>query len=190
MDWFQRNKRVLIVTGVILLIAAVISFGVWMYNKRNKANVYTQAAQFISKWEGFAENAMWDVNAWRIGHGSDTITLPDGSHRTVVQGDKTTQELAAKDLARRLPQEFMPAVKKQVPNIDRWNDNAKIAFLSIQYNYGNIKREIEEAAKTLDKNKLAKAWIESTYNDNQHVSESMREALRRRRQDEANLILS
>ena len=77
-------------------------------------NFYDRAAEYVKKWEGFSEKAVWDVNAWRLGHGSDTLTLPDGTYRKVLQTDKTTRELAAKDLARRIRLEFEPKVEKKI----------------------------------------------------------------------------
>ena len=65
---------------------------------------YLDASKFIAQYEGFTPVATWDVNAWRIGHGSDTITLDNGSYRKVVQGDQTTKLNASKDLARRIPE--------------------------------------------------------------------------------------
>jgi len=63
---------------------------------------YTYAAELLKKYEGFNRTAVWDVNAWRIGHGSGTITLNNGTYRKVVKGDTTTEANALKDLTRRV----------------------------------------------------------------------------------------
>lgn len=154
-------------------------------------SLQTQAAEFIKQFEGYSDNAYWDVNAWRIGHGSDTIELPNGTHRNVLQSDVTTRELAAKDLARRISGEYIPKVSGKI-GADYWNklpDNSKIALLDIAYNYGNItKNAIVEAARSGSKNKLALAIVESTYNDNAGLSQNVRELLRGRRAKEAALV--
>jgi GH24 family phage-related lysozyme (muramidase) len=152
---------------------------------------YDSAADFIKVFEGFTPNATWDVNAYRLGHGSDTITLPDGSYRKVVKGDTTTKELAAKDLARRIKEGFEPKVRKQIgePYYSNLPDPAKISLISLAYNYGSItKPAIIDAARSGDVEKLANAIIESTKNDNK--GKSFYEALRKRREKEANYAKS
>lgn len=156
-------------------------------------DINLQAADYVIKHEGFVEKAMWDVNAWRIGHGSDTITLPDGTFRKVKQTDTTTRELARKDLARRIGSEFIPRIKKQITAEawDKLSDNAKVALVSLAYNYGSItKKAIRDAATEGDEGKLAKVWITSTYDDNKKLPENVRNALRRRRKEESEYILA
>jgi GH24 family phage-related lysozyme (muramidase) len=154
---------------------------------------YLDASKFIAQYEGFTPVASWDVNAWRIGHGSDTITLDNGSFRKVVQGDKTTKINAGKDLARRIP-EFEKKVINYIAKYGvtkrQWQElpkNTKVALLSFAYNYGNIvKRAIREAIKTGDVNEIADAVISSTINDNKNTI--YYNGLRKRRQAEADLI--
>jgi GH24 family phage-related lysozyme (muramidase) len=154
-----------------------------------------KAMNFIKDFEGFNENAVYDVNAWRIGYGSDTITFNNGSFRKVKQGDKTTKQNAEKDLKRRIP-EF----EKKVINYlegkgikkrywERLPDPAKIGLLSFAYNYGNIvKNSIREAIKTGNVDIIADAVITSTINDNKGTV--YYNGLRKRRQKEADLIRS
>ena len=152
---------------------------------------YDKAASYLAKHEGFRENAYYDVNAYRIGYGSSTLTLPDGSNRKVVKGDKTTKELALKDLNRRISKEFEPRVIKQVGSMEynRLPDEGKIALISIAYNYGSItKKDIIDAAKSGDLQRLSEAIVDSTKNDN--LGKPYYESLRKRRQDEANLVSS
>jgi len=152
---------------------------------------YDSAADFIKVFEGFTPNATWDVNAYRLGHGSDTVTLPNGSFRKVVKGDTTTKELAAKDLARRIKDNFEPKVRKQIgePYYSNLPDPAKISLISLAYNYGSItKPAIIDAARSGDVEKLANAIIESTKNDNK--GKSYYEALKKRREKEANYAKS
>lgn len=151
------------------------------------------AAEFIAKKEGFSPRAIWDVNAWRIGYGSDTHTDANGNVRRVLEGDITTQEAAQRDLERRLSQEFTPKVISKI-GLQTWNKlpiEARIAFLSLAYNYGTVtKSAIIRAAQSGNLAELARVWIEATYNDNKRLPENVRNALRRRRAEEAALIAS
>lgn len=152
-----------------------------------------QAAAYVIKHEGFIATPVWDVNAWRVGYGSDTLTDSAGNFRKVLQTDTTTREAAKRDLIRRISTEFIPKIKNKI-GADTWEkltDNARVAFVSLAYNYGGVtKQAIIEAAKTGSARKLAEAWISSTYNDNKKLPERTREVLRKRRADEAALILS
>lgn len=131
------------------------------------------AASFIKGYEGYTESAMWDVDAWRIGHGSDTITFADGTYRRVNKGDKTTPENALKDLARRIKREFIPRVQKDIGGVEYWdnlNEGCRIALLDFAYNYGSIvKKQIREAAKTGNPIKIADAILISTKDDNKRL---------------------
>jgi GH24 family phage-related lysozyme (muramidase) len=113
-------------------------------------DVYTFAADLLIRYEGFNKTAVWDVNAYRIGHGSDTITDASGNFRKVKKGDVTTKENARKDLERRL-KEFENKIIRQV-GAEYWqplNYKVKAALISLAYNYGSItKQEIKDAIKT------------------------------------------
>ena len=151
----------------------------------------SKAVEFLKKKEGFTPVAIWDVNAWRIGYGSDTITNSLNQVRKVIQTDRITQADADRDLSRRISQEFIPKIKAKI-GADTWNqlpENTQIAFISLAYNYGNItKASIVATAKTLNLKRLSEVWIESTYNDNKKLPENVRNALRKRRAEEAALI--
>lgn len=156
---------------------------------------YNDTAVFVAKFEGFQPVAKWDVNAYRIGHGSDTITFNDGSYRKVVQGDTTTKDNAAKDLARRIP-EFEKRILNYIDNYGvtnkMWEDlpePAKVGLISLAYNYGNIvKSAIREAIKTGDVDLIADALLSSTKND--MITTKYYNGLQKRRKAEADLIRS
>ena len=133
-------------------------------------NFYNEAANFIKAMESFSSKAYWDVNAWRIGYGSDTITLPDGTFKKVIKTDTITRELAALDLQRRIKKEFEPTIIKQIgKNYSKIKSNAKIALISLAYNYGSITHpEIIKAARLGDSNEIGKAIFDSTINDNKN----------------------
>jgi len=152
--------------------------------------VITQAVDVLKKFEGFSAKAYWDVNAYRIGYGSDTITSSNGSVRSVKKNDVITKQQADLDLARRIP-EFEKVIIKQV-GAEAWNklpDQAKAGLISFAYNYGSIaKKSLRDAIKTGDLNLIADTLVSSTYNDNAKLSSSVRTALRNRRKYEAELI--
>lgn len=97
------------------------------------------SVNLIKGFEGFRSSAYWDVNAYRAGYGSDTVTLDDGSVRQVVQGMQVTQAQATADLVRRIG-EFQATVKSEI-GAERFNAFSKeqqAALTSIAYNYGNL----------------------------------------------------
>lgn len=150
-----------------------------------------QAITLLKKYESFTPVAIWDVNAFRIGYGSDTITDVNGNVRRVEFGDSITIADADRDLIRRINFEFIPKIKGKIGS-DIWNklgNNTQVALISFAYNYGNIvKSKIVEAVKQGDTNKIADVWISSTYNDNASQSEGIKNALRKRRKSESDLI--
>lgn len=108
----------------------------------------TTAAEFIAKFEGFAGRAYWDVNAWRLGYGSDTEG-PD--QIPVVEGMTTTKERALQNLAMRIPEFQRTAIHgtadKKYPGIgeavwDELTENPKTAVTSLVYNYGHLPRSV------------------------------------------------
>ncbi|MBY9027785.1 hypothetical protein K7459_29455, partial [Pseudomonas fluorescens] len=56
----------------------------------------------IRRFEGFKSAPYWDVNQFRIGFGSDTITREDGSVAEVKPGMTVTPVDAERDLRRRI----------------------------------------------------------------------------------------
>jgi len=149
-----------------------------------------QTIDVLKKFEGFSSRAYWDVNAYRIGYGSDTITSPNGSFKKVKKGDQITKEQADLDLARRIP-EFEKVIIRQV-GFDAWNklpDQAKAGLISFAYNYGSIaKKSLREAIVRGNLNEIADTLVTSTLNDNAKLSQNVREALKARRRYEAELI--
>lgn len=99
----------------------------------------TTAAEFIAGFEGYAGRAYWDVNAWRLGYGSDTEG-PDQVH--VTEGMTTTKERALQNLALRIPEFQTKAIYgKTGMGVDIWGkltENQKIAITSLVYNYGRL----------------------------------------------------
>lgn len=122
----------------------------------------------IQRHEGFATKAYWDVNAWRVGHGSDTITDPrTGKVRAVTKDTAgVTKEMAGADLERRLRDEFVPKAKRAAGAAwDQYNAVTQGAITSVAYNYGSVPKRIQAAVQSGDPAKVAEA-IRSLQGDN------------------------
>lgn len=107
------------------------------------------ARNFIKQEEGFRNRAYWDVNAWRIGYGSDTITKLTNDIKTVIETSVTTREEAELDLDRRLLNEFKPRAVRSLQsegiNYDTISTAAKVVFIDLAYNYGSVFKEFSGA---------------------------------------------
>ena len=142
------------------------------------------AASLIRRKEGYRSRPYWDVNAWRIGYGSDTITRADGSTVKVTQGMEITREDAERDLQRRIPEFQKQGIIQHVGQNtwDKLNDQTKAAITSLAYNYGSISRldALKKAIAAGDKNMIAQA-VESYSGHNNGVNYN-------RRMEEARMI--
>jgi GH24 family phage-related lysozyme (muramidase) len=101
--------------------------------------------------EGYRADPYWDVNAYRAGYGSDTVTLADGRVVPVTQGMTVSREDAERDLLRRTQTEFGPQAQSQVGAA--WNNytpEQQAALISITYNYGSLPSSVARAAATGD----------------------------------------
>lgn len=106
------------------------------------------AASILRKEEGFRETPYWDVNAFRTGYGSDTITTTDGKVVRVEKGMRVSREDAERDLGRRLG-EFEQRAASQV-GVENWNrlpPAARGALLSTTYNYGSLPKSVVGAVR-------------------------------------------
>jgi GH24 family phage-related lysozyme (muramidase) len=98
------------------------------------------ALDVIRHFEGFREEPYWDVNAHRVGYGSDTVTLADGTVQRVSPATRVTRADAERDLGRRVKLEFGPRAASAVGQ-DVWRSlapNQRAALTSITYNYGTL----------------------------------------------------
>lgn len=147
-----------------------------------------QATGLLKNFEGFSNKAYWDVNAYRTGYGSDTITKAYGTIVKVQKGMIINKEDAERDLARRT-REFANTARQNVTaNVwDKLSPNAQAALTSYAYNYGSLKnsqsvvKAAARSAETGDMNYLANA-IRNRQVDNNGVNA-------KRRNQEADYIL-
>lgn len=116
------------------------------------------ARALIKKEEGYVPSAMWDVNHHRVGYSSDTVTAPDGSYRSVREGEVTTREDAERDLGRRI-KDADNSGRKAV-GAERWDAlgaNVKAALASVYYHYGSYPQEVIRAVETGSAAEIAQA---------------------------------
>jgi GH24 family phage-related lysozyme (muramidase) len=127
----------------------------------------------IAFFEGFEPNAKWDVNAWRLGFGSDT----KGADQTKVRkGDTTTLQEAKDNLQARLP-EFEAIVLEEI-GAEAWGKfapNGQAALMSFCYNYGELTPTLESFAAQADVGNCALA-IQEREVDNGGVNAKRRAA--------------
>jgi len=115
------------------------------------AKSVSSAAALIKDKEGFRATPYFDVNAYRAGFGSDTVTLSDGSIQKVTQGMTVTLEDANRDLERRIG-DFQDGIKKAI-GADAFNamtEQQQAVLTSIAYNYGSLPDRIVKAIATGD----------------------------------------
>jgi GH24 family phage-related lysozyme (muramidase) len=145
-----------------------------------------KALELIRKREGFIPEAKFDVNHYRLGYGSDTITKADGTVIEVKPGMRVTREDAERDLLRRMPEFQRNGIIKYVGE-EAWNKlnaQTKASLTSLAYNYGSIGNldALKKAIISGNKSAIANA-IDSYQSHNGGVNAG-------RRAEEANLIRS
>lgn len=132
------------------------------------------AMSIIRKFEGFRETPYWDVNAHRVGYGSDTVTTADGRIVKVEKGMKVSRADAERDLARRT-KEFERTAAAQV-GAESWNllpAHVQAALVSVTYNYGSLPANVADATRSGDIGRIASS-VEFRGNDNGGVNAKRR----------------
>lgn len=155
------------------------------YQRAQPQSALTQSKELIKKYEGYRDNAYWDVNAYRVGYGSDTVTTRDGRVRKVNKGERITKEEAELDLERRT-QQFMKSAANSIGNdiFNRLPASAQASLTSLAYNYGSLDKlpNVIRAARSGNLMQLSHA-IESLGSHNKGINRS-------RRRDEARYLLN
>lgn len=110
----------------------------WGRGRGPVGGIPADSAALISEFEGFRETPYWDVNAHRVGYGSDTITRADGTVVPVTTGMSVTREDAQRDLDRRISTEFRPSAVRAVgeDTYGRLSRPQQAVLDSLAYNYG------------------------------------------------------
>ncbi|MEQ1950562.1 glycoside hydrolase family protein [Mesorhizobium yinganensis] len=141
------------------------------------------AVELVKKFEGFISKAKWDVNHFRVGFGSDTMTDAAGRISKVTAESVTSLEGANRDLARRIA-EFQGAIQNTIGS-DVWrsfSEEQQAALTSVAYNYGSLPDRIVAAIESGNPEKIGIA-IRDLGDDNDGIN-------RKRRSAEADLFLS
>ena len=133
------------------------------------------AAEVIRGFEDFRSTPYYDVNAYRVGFGSDTITLSDGTIQQVVQGMTVSVADANRDLLRRITTEFMPiaAAAAGEARFASFTPQQQAALTSIAYNYGEIPDRIAAAVRSGTTEEIVSA-IQSLAGDNNGINRNRR----------------
>ncbi|TPM06760.1 MULTISPECIES: lysozyme [unclassified Mesorhizobium] len=132
----------------------------------------SSAAAVLRKEEGFRDTPYWDVNAFRVGYGSDTVTLADGSVKKVVQGMKISREDAERDLTRRLGEFASTASRQTGGAFDALPDPTKSALLSVAYNYGSLPKPVVGAVRSGNVEAIANAVASLSANKDRRQREA------------------
>ncbi|MDG4854071.1 MULTISPECIES: tape measure protein [unclassified Mesorhizobium] len=140
------------------------------------------SVDLIKEFEGFISKPKWDVNAFRAGYGSDTVTLADGSVQKITQGMSVSITDANRDLVRRIG-EFQDTIKRQIgaDTFASFDQKQQAALTSIAYNYGSLPDRIVDAIKTGNQQTVVEA-IRGLGGDNGGIN-------RARRNTEADVFL-
>ena len=126
--------------------------------KLSGSSALEKSFNLISQKEEFRSTPYWDVNAMRVGYGSDTVTLADGSIQKVVDGMKVSVADAQRDLVRRIG-EFQDVIKGQVGGtaFSALSEDVQAALTSLAYNYGRLPETVAAAVKTGNSTLIAEA---------------------------------
>jgi len=117
------------------------------------ADWITLASQLISSKEGFTQTATWDINAYRLGYGTDQIYDPTTkSIRKVKNGDSTTPSAAIAVLKQEIETTYYGrvvgtggATKIGKADWEKLNNKQKAALISYVYNVGSLRKKIRAA---------------------------------------------
>ena len=147
----------------------------------SSSEAISQTVALLRRFEGFLDRARFDVNAFRVGFGSDTTTDRDGTVRRVTSSTVTTEADALRDLVRRIS-EFRAVIEGQIgaTRFEQFSPRQQAALTSIAYNYGQLPARIVEAVRTGTVDEIDRA-IRGLSGDNEGVN-------RRRRNQEADII--
>jgi hypothetical protein len=134
-----------------------------IFNTSCNAPVEEQSRAILLQKEGFIGTPIWDINNWRIGYGSDTITKSNGEVITLPNNPsnkpdlkdpkwggfpdgKITEDDALRDKKRRLNDEYILEVNKRLGDKkDVVPSSVKSIFVSMFYNYGSSSNKFNDA---------------------------------------------
>jgi len=131
----------------------------------NAGSAQQRTMQLLRQFEGFRSTPYWDVNAYRVGYGSDTTTDAYGKISRVNPSTRVDKNMAEQDLLRRSA-DYLAIVKNQIGSIfDSLNNEVKAALASVAYNYGSLPRRLVNAARTGNVANISGAISSLQYDD-------------------------
>lgn len=127
----------------------------------------------IAKEENFSAKAYWDVDHYRAGYGSDTVTHADGTRERVKKDTVVTQEDAQRDLVRRTRISANTAANS-VGTLawGRLGDATHAAVTSVVYNYGHLPDSLVDPIRSGDKEQIAAAIEKLSSNPERRAREA------------------
>jgi GH24 family phage-related lysozyme (muramidase) len=139
--------------------------GTSLYHQKLVGNEYGSFTSLIAHHEGFRSTPYIDhyttshaSAGYRIGYGSNTVTLADGTVLPVKPGMHISRADADRDTNRRFTQDYEPRARASIgPTYDKFDNATKFALGSVAHNYGSLPKSVIAAAKTGDKEVLARA---------------------------------
>jgi|GEM_PF-1936490 len=130
-----------------------------MTTPKPPANQFTTLAQerqktfqLLRDYESFSPTAYWDVNAWRVGYGQDTV-----HGQRVYQGMRVSRSTAESAMASRWMRLERPALISQVgsTHYNRLNADQRAVLNSLKWNYGHVPPRVVRAIHSGDCNYTA-----------------------------------
>lgn len=139
---------------------------------------FERAAKILRQEEGFSTTAYWDVNAWRVGYGTEFKANQGNAYNkdSTITREEAENQLVKYDLPR-FEERILYQVGKKYWNA--LNDNVKAALLSVAYNRGSLTKALTTAAQSGDTNQIART-----------IEQTDAETHGARRQREAQLVLT
>lgn len=132
-----------------------------------------QTKTLLRGFEGFRSEPYWDVDHWRVGYGSDQVTLSDGSVRRTDRSVRVSRADAERDLDRRVREFEADAAAKAGQYWQGLPPNVKAALSSVTYNYGELPDRLMPAIRSGDPANIAAA-INALGGDNGGVNRKRR----------------
>lgn len=143
--------------------------------KVTSEDTLSASVNLIKGFESYRRDPYYDVNAYRNGYGSDTMTAPDGRVSRVTATSTTTEQDALRDLVRRIG-EFQDAIKLRIgeTRFNAFSPEQQAALTSIAYNYGSLPERIIKAVKEGSSSEIAAA-VRTLKGDNGGINSGRRE---------------
>lgn len=159
------------VAGEVTPILAQAPEQTKLTKSNTELNERQQTLALIREKEDFRSKPYWDVNAWRVGYGQDTI-----NGRRVTPGMRVSRDQAEQALSGRYFGKERPAIIRQVGSqyFDQLQPNQRAVLGSLQWNYGRVPSRVIRAVHSGNCMATASA-IQSLRTHDQGINASRRD---------------